>query len=295
MRRFAFALPALAGLLFFTAPMRTAWGHEPIHSPGPVTLWEGGTAVELFADVQWADHLWHGSHREDDPVHGKRRGADFRLHLAHGITSDFTVILDAPLAWRAADTGGTTQRAAGLGDLWLGAKYRFWRDQRAVAQADMAAVFAFLHLDTGSQSSRPPLGNGAPEVVVGSAAAHDDLFLYLWGSVRAFVPIPGGRSLTPWGFSANAAIGTRFWEPDFDGADLVVLLETEYHAESPAARHGHQVPNTGHQRWSAGPGLFFFYNQLEFKAGVQLTLWRRARGRQYVVDGRAAIGFGVLF
>lgn len=284
-----------AAVCLVVAGTSVARAHEPIHSPGPVTLWEGGTAVELFADVSWGDALWHGSHRDDDPVHGKSRAADFRLHVAHGITADFMAILDVPIAWRAADRGGTTQRAAGLGDIWLGAKYRFYRDQTAPARSNMAAVFALAHLDTGSQSSAPALGNGAPEVMLGSAAARDALFLYLWGSVRAFVPIPGGRSLTPWGLSVSGAIGTRFWEPSIGGADIVVMLETEYHAESPAQRHGHQVANTGHQRWSVGPGMFFYYDQFEFKAGVQITAWGRARGRQYLTDAKAAIGIGVLF
>lgn len=291
--RGALALGA-AGVVWLGAHA-PAFAHEPLHSMGPVTLWEGGSAVELFADTEWADALYHGSHRDDDPLHGNTRKLDLRLHAAHSLTADFMAIIDVPLAWRSVTAGGTTNRAAGLGDIWIGAKYRFWRQQTAPARSNMAAVFALAHLDTASQSTRPPLGSGAPEVMTGVAAARDALFLYIWGNVRAYVPIPGGSSLAPWGFGANGAIGTRFWEPDIGGADLVVLLETEYRAESPAERHGHQVANTGHQRWSAGPGLFFYYDQFEFKAGVQFTLWGWARGRQYLTQGRALIGVGVMF
>lgn len=289
------ALPAFAGLLLMLCATTTAEGHEPIHSPGPVTLWKGGTATELFADIEWADDLWHGSRRERDPARGKTLATDFRLHLAHGLTSDLLFIADVPLAWRSATAGGNTERAAGLGDIWLGGKWRFYRDQQAVARSNMAAIYALAHLDTGKQSSTPPLGIGSPEVMLGGAAARDALFLYMWGGARVFVPIPGGRTLAPWGFSANAAVGTRFWEPGIGGADLVVLLETEYHAKSPAEKRGHQVANTGHQRWTAGPGFFFYWGQFELKAGVQFTLWRRARGRQYLIDGRAAVGVGVMF
>lgn len=101
----------------------------------------------------------HELHDTGRDIHGKNHEEIYNLHAGYGLTDDLDLYVVAPLVSKTSvqiedhDHLGRGERAAGVGDLRLLGKYRFWSEDID------AAVLAGVKLPTGETSDRDQSGN----------------------------------------------------------------------------------------------------------------------------------------
>ncbi|MFD2231813.1 hypothetical protein [Alkalimarinus sediminis] len=113
------------------------YGHDPIFSPGPHVLFEGGK--EVHAE-------FHRSER------GNETENEATIALNYGLTGDWVAGLELPYQYLK----GSDERNDGIGDLTFSTKYRFWRLDSLGVQESMATLFK-VKPDTASSGESPPL------------------------------------------------------------------------------------------------------------------------------------------
>jgi len=101
----------------------------------------------------------HELHDEDRDIHGKNHEEIYHLHAGYGLTNDLDLYLIASLVSKTSiqiedhDQLGRGERAAGIGDLRLLGKYRFWKE------GVEAAALAGVKIPTGETSDRDQSGS----------------------------------------------------------------------------------------------------------------------------------------
>ena len=262
-----------AGLLLLAMP-RNAMAHDPVFGLGPHVIYEGGVEISPELDASQS---------------ASTRGQNLSfLNVDYGINADWTVGIDLPWTFKQNAYG----QANGLGDLGLFTKYRFWRKDGLGVVDSMAALLK-VKFDTSKQgaptTTKPALGTGTTDVILGLTYGHESLKWYRWASIRYRRNGHSGGKKVGDKVLVDLAAGWRPTMPEYLKPDMVWLLELngEY------GRHGSlddvSLVNDGGTELFLSPGFMWTVRNFAVKAGVQLPVFSNLNGVQTKTDYRAKL------
>jgi len=256
---------ATGALLLYLLAASPARAHDPIFGIGPHVLYKGG--VEVAPQLQ--------QHKRGD-----ERETELSLELTYGLTGDWAAGIELPYAWK--DDG--SEKADGTGNVKLFTKYRFWRNDSLGAQ-ESAAVLLKVKLDTGDDSSSPPLGSGTTDSLLGISYGYESRKWYRWASLRYRYNGENDAGLRVGGRVFFDLVGgirprpTGYLEPD-----TVWLLELNGEYGQRSELHGVDLSDTGGSEWFLSPGIFWTKRNFAVKAGVQVPIASNLNGNQEKSD-----------
>lgn len=272
-RRYA---PAVAAAML--AASLPAAAHGPIFGKGPHVIFEGG--VEAGATYR----------RERSSGAGERETTNaWTLELEYGLTPDWQIGLEVPLVRKT----GTAGNAAGLGEVTITTKYRFWRLDSPGAQRT-AAVILGIKTPTGNTGRAPRLGSGSTDFLMGVAAGYEARRWYAFADARTRVNTrgAGGRRRGDKLF-LDIVGGVRPVLTGYKEPDTVLLLELNWERARRDRLRGVALADTGGWELFLSPGIFWTYRNFAIKAGVQIPIARALNGSQAGSDYRVLIAFQV--
>ncbi len=179
-----------------------------INSPTASTLGKNHVAAGFVFNQQTYYKLdpstAHTLHHQGHHVHGKDHEEFYHMNLAYGVTDDFQIDLDAPIASKKSidvethSRVGTADRATGFSDMRFGTKYKFW--EKGVE----AALISGIKFPTGMTSRKREDGSKFEiESQPGSGSWDADFALALSRRFRDRISVAGsfqyllrGRSKT---------------------------------------------------------------------------------------------------
>lgn len=268
---------ALLGL--FAAPA-TALAHGPVFSPGPETIWKGGTEVTVGASFARASGA--GMKRQ--------RGEAF-VEVNYGLTRDWEVGIELPAAALRVNGLETT----GIGDIVVDSKYQFWKRDLPGAQYK-ASVFGRLKLPSARDTAMPALGNGAVDVTAGLAAGYESRRWYAFASAAYQIAGSGGGGLDPGDNQfVNLVGGVRPVLTAYEKPDTVVMVELNWQRADRDVLNGVGLANTGGWELFVSPVLWWTYRQVAVKGGFQLPLAEQLNGAQAASDYRGKLEISYHF
>jgi len=247
-------LGSLAGLLLASV----ASAHEPVFGVGPETIYQGGVGVEVGTDFESG---------EGEQTYG------LAYELIYGVTSRIALTLDVPQYLRREGEG---RSEAGIGDLVLRGKWRFWTRDR-LRSSDKASLILGLKLPTGRHGSLPALGSGSTDPLFGLSLSHESRTWYGFGTFRYLLRTRhdgielGDRILY------DLAAGFRPWRRGYLETDVVFLLEYNGITTLRDRAGGSSLPTGGNLGW-LGPTALVSHRNWMAKFGVQLPIYKKLRG-----------------
>lgn len=206
--RYSLILCLLSALL--SIPVQDAFAHHPgvtpevstqigtetgissgamVNSPSASTLGKG----QIIAGLTW-DAVRYNSipatdanelHEAGRDIHGKNHEEFYNLHVGYGLSDDLDLFVIVPLVSKTSiqiedeDQLGRGERASGIGDLRLLAKYQFWHE------GIEAALLAGFKAPTGEVSDHDQSGaKFEPEQQSGSGSWDGEFGLAISRSFR---------------------------------------------------------------------------------------------------------------
>ncbi len=253
----------VASLLLWTAP---ADAHDPIFGLGPHVLYKGGIEIAPEFDHKKA---------------GDRRATDLALELTYGLTGDWSAGIKLPYV--TSETG--PDRAAGMGNLELFTKYRFWRNDMPGVQESAAVAFK---LDTATGTT--PAASGSTDALLGLAYGYESRKWYRWASLRwRYNGVDDSGLRRGDRLLLDLVGGVRLKQTGYLEPDTVWLLELNGEYADRAERHGAALVDSGGTEWFVSPGIFWTLRNFAVKAGVQIPVASDLNGRQPRSDYRARL------
>ncbi|MEQ8689423.1 MAG: transporter [Pseudomonadales bacterium] len=251
-----------------------ASAHDPVFGLGPHTLFKGG--VEVHA----------GASREQD---GTNAQSEYALAVKYGITSDWTIGLEAPYLDLSADDGSSR---TGRGDLSLSTKYRFWRNDQLGVQESVALMLAAV-LDSTAETG---LGSGATDFIGGLSYGYEGRRWYRWAALR-YRRNGTGDSGVDRGDKVLMDLvgGVRFKPTGYLEPDWVWMLELNGEYARRGNLNGMHLTDTGGSEWFVSPGLMWTLRNVAIKTGVQIPIVSDLNGDQDGSDYRATLEIEVHF
>ncbi|MAN62605.1 MAG: hypothetical protein CMI60_11750 [Parvibaculum sp.] len=269
-----FFLSAAIGLAATVAANKPLQAHGPVFSPGPETIFKGGTQLTLGFDTEGATGVGEVA-REYKPF----------LEAEYGVTADWQVGIKIPYAWKEE----TDRTANGLGDIVLDTKYQFWKRDLPGAQYK-AAAFLQLELPTGDDDSTPRLGSGSTDVFTGIATGYESRRWYWFasGAYRVNTKGAGGLEKGDKQF-LNVVGGVRPILTEYKEPDTVLMLELNWERAGRDELNGSDLANTGGWQLFFSPVFWWTYQQTAVRGGVQIPIAESLNERQATPDYRARL------
>lgn len=262
----------LGAALLVVLISRPVAAHDPIFGLGPHVLYKGGVEVHLDAERDQA-----GNDREDEAA----------VELTYGLTGDWAAGIGLPYT-RVEEGADST---AGMGDVSLFTKYRFWRHDTLGAQ-ESAAVLLKVKTDTGDEDSTPALGTGTTDTILGLAYGYESLKWYRWASLRYRLNGENDAGLRRGDkILFDLVGGWRPTPPSYYEPDTVWLLELNGEYGKRDEVNGAELGDTGGTEWFLSPGIFWTKRNFAVKAGVQIPIASDLNGDQEETDYRAKLVF----
>ncbi len=261
-------LPVILVVTFVNAPV---YAHGPLFSPGPETIWKGGTELTL------------GFHAEKATGAGdEAKQYEVFLEAEYGVSANWQIGIEVPYAWRER----TGLDANGPGDIVLRTKYQFWKRDLPGAQYK-AAAFLDIKLPTGDDGSRPRLGSGSTDVIAGLATGYESRRWYWFASgvYRANAEGAGGLEQGDRQF-LNVVGGVRPWLSEYKEPDTVIMLELNWERSGRDALNGVGLADSGGWELFISPVIWWTYRQVAIKGGAQFLVAEDLDGRQPTSDYR---------
>ncbi len=248
----------------------SAAAHGPLFSPAPETIWKGGTEVTF-------------GYRRGEA--GQQRQQAGFLEAEYGLTSQWEIGVELPYLSREA--GGL--RSEGLGDLTLGTKYQFWRQDLPGAQYK-AAGFLRVTLPTGDDAANPRLGSGSTDLTGGLVTGYESRRWYWFASGTYRLNSQGNGGLERGDEqSLNFVGGIRPVLSEYNEPDTVLMLELNWQRSDQDLLNGQSLVNTGGWELYASPVLWWTYRQVAVRGGIQIPLTSERNGNQPDSDYRAQL------
>jgi hypothetical protein len=187
--------------------------HEPVFSPGPHTLYEGGISTSVGSSI--------ASTGDGEPNIGLSAGA------VYGLTADLNLAVGVPVAVSRQTHDG---ELTGVGDSVFQVKWRPWKSM-AKGRIDALSLIGAVKLPTGHHD----LSRGNTGFVVGATAAREHQRYYVFGSVRYTTQTVGTGGVKPGDvFQYDVATGVRPFILEYDQPDAVVLVELNGRTSRPS-------------------------------------------------------------
>lgn len=181
-----------------------ASAHEPVFSPGPHTIFEGGFATSASSTFQI---------RKDAPTSIGLNGG-----VVYGVTADLDLSAGVPVAVaRNADHGPSTA----VGDPVVQAKWRPWK-VLTKGQIDSLSLIGGVKLPAGHHD----VSDGNTGYTLGATIAREHQRYYLFGSATYTTQTVGKEGTKPGDvFEYNLVTGLRPVVLEYDQPDPVLLVE----------------------------------------------------------------------
>ncbi len=256
-----------------TAP---AAAHGPLFSPAPETIWKGGTEITGGYHIERATGAGK-EQQEHEPF----------LEFEYGLTADFQIDAEISYPFKEEDDAS----ADGIGDVFLGAKYQFWKRDLPGAQYK-AAGFLKVKFPTGDDDSEPRVGSGSTDVIGGLATGYEGRRWYWFASgvYRANTEGGGGLEKGDRQF-LNVVGGVRPLLTEYGEPDTVLMLELNWEQADRDRLNGAELAGSGGWELFLSPVLWWTYRQVAIRAGVQIPIAHNLQGSQPVSDYRGLIEF----
>jgi hypothetical protein len=250
---------------------KPAAAHNPIFTPGPHVVYQGGLEVTI------------GYVRDRASGAGETETEqEIELELEYGLTADWTAEIELPYLDKDVNDDGSS----GLGDIVLRSRYRFLRLDTPGVQRS-AAVLAQVKLPTGDDDGSPRLGSGSTDFVGGLLYGHESRRWYYNLAARYRLNTEGGDGLEKGDRQFLDLVGgvrpvlTGYLEPD-----AVVFLELNWENAGRDERNGVTLGDTGGWELFLSPGLFATYRNVALRTGVQIPIAENLDGNQPTSDYR---------
>lgn len=261
------------GLILATGP---AAAHGPLFSAGPETPWKG--AVEITAGY----HLQRATGAAEE-----EREREAFLELEFGITPTWEIDAEIPFRWKEEDGIDSD----GVGDIMLGTKYNFWRQDLPGAQWKASVLFN-TKLPTGDDESEPGIGTGSTDFVGGFAAGYEGRRWYGFADARYRLNTEGEGGLEKGDKLFLDLVGgvrpvlTEYLEPD-----TVFMLELNWEYADRDELSGVELADTGGWELFLSPVIWWTYRQVAIRGGIQIPIAENVNGVQPTSDYRGLIEF----
>lgn len=254
----------------------SAYAHGPLFSPGPETIFKGGTQITTGFQTSKSSGVGQTS-----------RSYQLYLEAEYGLTSDWQVGIEIPYAWK--NQNGF--KANGLADIVIDSKYLFWKKDLPGAQYKVAAL-AKLKFPIGKKNTTPRLGSGSVDVTGGLTAGYESRRWYWFTSAayRANTKGSGGLKKGDMQF-LNIVGGIRPVLTEYTEPDTVLMLEVNWQRAERDKLGGNKLANTGGWELFVSPLVWWTSGQVAIRGGVQIPLVSALKGRQASADYRAKLEF----
>ncbi|MCH8240597.1 MAG: hypothetical protein IIB62_11235 [Proteobacteria bacterium] len=247
------------------APGNVAWAHGPVFSPGPETIWQGGTEITIA--VPYSKETGAGARRDV---------LEPSVEVEYGLTANWSIGIELP--YKFIDTNGPD--AGGIGDVVFDTKYQFWK-QDLPGASYKAAAFARLKLPTASDTGVPRLGSGSTDLAGGIVAGYESRRWYWFTSGAYRLNSKGGGGLEKGDRQfLNAVGGVRPVLSEYGEPDSVFMLELNWERSDKDKLIGLSLANTGGWELFLSPVFWWTYRQIAVKGGVQLPILQNLNGNQ---------------
>lgn len=242
----------LAALAVLSLGSDSAQAHEPVFSPGPHTIYEGGVATSVSSTF-------------DDSA----GPVGFTGGLVYGLTADLNLAAGVPVvAGREADHGPSMA----VGDPVVQVKWRPWKNL-VPGRIDSLSLIGGMKVPAGHHD----VSAGNTGYTFGVTAAREHQRYYLFGSARYTTQSVGVDGTKPGDvFQYDLVTGVRPFVLEYDQPDAVVLVElngkttrppqsanghgaeggAEQHTETLRRGLGSDAYRTRRQAHSGGPAQF---------------------------------------
>ena len=255
--------------LFALMLMKNAYAHDPVFSPGPHVIYQGGIEIHTEIFTEKVGNL---------NVYGPA------LRFLYGLTGNWLAGIIVP--YRFKHVAGNN--AQGIGDTQLFTKYRFWRKDTLGAQ-ESAALLLRVKIPTASNNTNPMLGTGTTDVIPGLTYGYEGRRWYRWASAR-YRHNGTKNGLHPgnkWLFDIVG--GVRPWLTEYHEWDYVFMLELNTEVTQHTTISSIVQPNTGGVQLFLSPGTMITKRNFAIKAGIQIPVYQHLYGNQPKTDYRAII------
>lgn len=269
------------------------------------TLYDGGFLATIGQQWQRRERLLDGSSRAADPTASHEVERQTTVGLQHGLRNDLQI--GAAVTWHHVDAveAAADAHTDGLGDLELLAKYRFLRlDARGVATN--FALLSGLSLPTGDDDQtsggvrlRPDEqpGSGGVDPMLGAAVTHEPgrwrFNAAVLGQLRT--DTDGDHREPGDEFTAELAVGNRFWLEPYPGPFLRFDVVLRHYREGRERDHG-PLPDSGGNRTAIGATLAFRPRpSLDLQVYAEVPLHEHVDGSQLGHDWQLDLTFGYRF
>ncbi|MFB6264247.1 MAG: hypothetical protein ABEL76_11575 [Bradymonadaceae bacterium] len=234
-RRFFEATSSVAIALATLVWTADARAHEPVFSPGPHTLYQGGLSTAVSSKTAFDG--------------GREGPIGLTGGLSYGVTPDVQLSAGVPVAVdRQSNHGPSTA----VGDSVLQVKWRAWKEL-ARGRVDSLSLIGAVKLPTGHHDVSP----GNTGYTVGATLAREHQRYYLFSSALYTAQTAGRNGTKPGDvFRYNLVTGVRPFVLEYDQPDAVVLVElngtTTRPSQSPSTEETGGGHGNGHQTLRAG-------------------------------------------
>jgi len=251
----------IGAVLFLTTASTSIFAHDPNFGIGPHVLFKNGIETALETQI-------NQSAAQNTNIIG--------YQMTYGITGNWSAGATLPYSERKNDT----QISTGMSDIKLFTKYRFWRLDSLGVQESAAIMFA-ANLNNGDSTTKPPLGNGANDLVTGLTYGYESIKWYRWSSIRYRYngENNAGRRLGNKTLIDFVA-GWRPVTPEYKKPDTVWLLELNTEITENNTINGNKVATSGGVESFITPGIFWTYRNFAIKSGLQLPVYRNLNNAQ---------------
>jgi len=263
------------GLAIVTAfaliPWTSAKAHNPIFTPGPHLIYNGGLEV----DAGYTRGRKSGNGEKETENEGE-------TGFEYGLTADWTV--EADISYLDKDLNATG--SSGLGDVVLRSRYRFSRISTKGVQKS-AAILAQVKLPTADDDSNPRLGSGSTDFLGGLLYGYESRRWYYNLAARYRLNTEGGGGLEKGDKQFLDIVGgVRPFLTGYKQPDGVLFLELNFENSGRDNLNGSDVTNSGGWEMFLSPGIFATYRNVALRTGVQIPIADNLNGKQANSDYR---------
>lgn len=255
------------------------------------TLYQGGFLFTLGVEYERRETLRQGTDRVPDPAASHEFETRSTLALQYGLHNTVQVGLALPYVTHDLETSSGDVSVAGIGDVELIGKWRFYRWD-APGKALNVALIGELSLPTGSDDAHrsgarlPPdqqVGSGGVDPSLGIGATHEPgrwrfnaAMLYRWRT-----DTDGDHSRPGDDLVGEIAAGNRFWLEPYPGPFMRLDVIGRYYWQAHDRLQGVSLADSGGERATVGLNWAFRPRpSLDFQIQFEKSVWQDVGGVQ---------------
>jgi acyl-CoA-binding protein len=255
------------------------------------TLYQGGFLLTLGAEYERREVLRQGTDRVADPFASHEFETRTTLALQYGLHNTVQIGIALPYVTHDLQASSGDMSVAGIGDVELIGKWRFYRWD-APGKAFNVALISELSLPTGRDDAQragvrlPPdqqAGSGSVDPSLGIGATQEPgrwrfnaAMLYRWRT-----DADGDHSHLGDDFVSEIAAGNRFWLEPYPGPFMRLDLLGRYYWQAHDRLQGASLPDSGGERATVGLNWAFRPRpSLDFQIQFERSVWQDVNGVQ---------------